>query len=175
MWYLTEAGIEFRVDEYLQIYNIIPNTPLLCAHQDQVGDTPIDKVVYIKDRKKGLIISGNGNIGADDKNGIFILLKLLTEFPNISFIFSTGEEARGDIESLLIQHSEELEDIKYGILFDRRNGSDIIGVMNNYCTQEMDDDLSLLGKKFGYESATGIFSDADALSDYISCVNLSCG
>ena len=47
-------------------------------------------------------ISGNGNIGADDKNGIYICLKLIEKYGNdINFIFSECEEIGGHIDKIL--------------------------------------------------------------------------
>jgi hypothetical protein len=161
---------DFKVDENLQIYKLIPNTPMLCAHMDHVGKTPI-KEIY----RSGNYIIGDKNIGADDKNGIWIILKLLQKFPNTSFIFSTSEERGGDVVDILTKHEKELESIKYCLVFDRKNGSDIIGTKNEYCTEEFEKDVLEIGKMFGYKSATGVFSDCDILSHYISCVNLSCG
>jgi len=161
-----------------QIYRVNPDTPLLCAHLDHVGMLPTRHIVI--DNKKGTI-TGNRNIGADDKNGVWIVLRLLRLFPNISFIFSTNEELMciasingyKNIEDILT--TELMKDIRYGLVFDRRGKDDIIGGYNEYASDRFLDDVSKIGEEFGYSSGIGTFSDCDLLSDYISCVNISCG
>ena len=166
---LDELKLEYNIDDNLQIYNIKENTPLLCAHMDQVSKKPVTKILI---DKKNQIIKGDGNIGADDKNGIWIILQLLKEF-NASFIFSTCEEVGGNIH--LLAPKIDFKEIKYGLIFDRKDSGDIIGDINNYCIPEFNKDIADIGKKFGYKSTVGAFSDCDFLSKYISCVNLSCG
>lgn len=167
---LTEMGIEFDIDEKGQIYRFMPDTPMLAAHMDHVTDKPIKHIW-----KEGNKIFGDGNLGADDKNGIWIALKLLREFPNTSFIFSVEEECGLGIDTLLASSENELKDIKYCLVFDRRNGSDIVGTYNDYCVDEFEDDLVKIGKSLGFKPAMGTFSDCDAIALFLSCVNISCG
>jgi tripeptide aminopeptidase len=167
---LRNIGIKFETLQD-QIFSIKENKPLLCAHMDQVSDVPISKVVFYKD-----LVFGDGNIGADDKNGIWIILHLLKRYRDISFIFSTGEEYGCEIDDILEMNKEKLGEINYALLFDRRNGKDIIGVKNDYCNNDFQKDVEEIGKDFGYQSSLGLFSDGDMLSMYgIPCVNLSCG
>lgn len=154
------------------IFNFIPDTPMVSAHLDQVGTVPTS--VILTDKKKGTI-TGDYNIGADDKNGCWIVLNLLKKFPNISFIFSEMEECGGGIKELLKTYKDELEKIKYGLIFDRRGNSDIICHHNDYGVKKLDDDLCTVGADFGYKSSWGVWSDADEISRYMSCANLSCG
>jgi len=167
---LDSLKLSYNEDNKGNVYNLIENTPLLCAHMDQVSNSPITIINEVDD-----LIFGDGNLGADDKNGIWIILKLLKEFKNISFIFSTNEEAGGDIDILLDDNENIMDTIKYGLVFDRRNGSDVVGVQNEYCTEEFENDILKIAKSFGYKSAVGTWSDCNNLSDYISVVNLSCG
>ena len=172
---LIKIGItEYSIDKDHQIFRLIPNTPMINAHMDQVNHSPLTKL-NIYDNNT---IKGDSNLGADDKNGVWILLNILKldEFKNkISFIFSTGEEMGGNIQELLYDHSKKVKKLKYGIVFDRKGNSDIIGTKNDYCTKELEKDIEKIGKEFGYKPCSGIFSDADSISDHISCVNLSCG
>lgn len=170
---LIKLGItDFIVDDHFQIYKLIKDTPLLCAHMDQVSFTEFTTFVKISDG----IIYGNGNLGADDKNGVWILLKLLKTFKDkVSFIFSTQEEVGCKIDTIIKKEESILKTIKYGLIFDRRNGSDVIGTWNGYCVEKFEDDLKELMKKHNYETEMGTFSDCDALSSIISCINISCG
>jgi len=166
--------IPYSIDRYM-LYRFIPDTPLLSAHMDHVKySRDITKVIV-----DGNLIKGDSGLGADDKNGVWIILNLLETFKDeVSFIFSTEEESFGkgnNVKKILREHKEDIIKLKYGLVFDRKNQGDIIGKNNNYCIDEMDSDLSEVGKQSGYKSAHGIRSDADDISDYISCVNLSVG
>lgn len=156
-----------------QIYRIRPDTPLLVAHMDQVQKKQSEKLFFNENREK---VWSDQGIGADDKNGIWIILKLLEKFKDISFIFSDKEEVGGNIITVLNKIDKPILDtIKYGIVFDRRNGTDILGELNSYCEKDLDSDIMELGKKFGYKPVMGLWSDCDTISDYLPCVNLSCG
>ena len=156
-----------------QIYRILPNTPLVAAHMDQVGSKPLKKLSYNKELKA---LYGNVNIGADDKNGIWIILNLLKTKKDLSFIFSDQEEAGGNIDEIFYKLDDELiKSIKYCLVFDRRNGSDIIGTINNYCNADFENDIAKIGKDFNYKISSGIWSDCDIISNWVPCINLSCG
>ncbi len=94
---LIKIGVNnYTIDKDHQIYRLISDTPLINAHMDQVSHPKLKKLEVTDG-----IISGDSNLGADDKNGIWILLNILKleEFKNkISFIFSTGEESDGNIQ-----------------------------------------------------------------------------
>jgi hypothetical protein len=170
---LMEMEVDFDVDEYGQIYKLIPDTPLLCAHMDQIPCAKYATVI----KRNGSVISGNGNLGADDKNGIWIILKLLKEFKDkVSFLFTVCEESGGQgcIE-FTKKFEEELKSIKYGLVFDRRGYNDCIGTFNEYCSHDFERDLKPVMYKYKYEPAMGVFSDCDNLADHISVVNISCG
>lgn len=171
---LDKLGLKYTVDEEYQIYNIVPDTPMLCAHLDQVGMLPVKTIYTDKDKK---IIRGDANLGADDKNGVWIVLKLLEHFKKrkISFIFSTCEEAGCNIKTVLRKKQSILDRVKYCLVFDRRGGSDIIGTLNSYCSSDLEEDIVEIGSEFGYKVNSGIFSDCDFISNYVPCVNLSCG
>ena len=168
--YLTNLGIDYWTVGN-QIYRIRPNEPMLCAHMDQVSNRPLQELILYNS-----MIEGDANLGADDKNGIWICLKLLEEFPNTSFIFSTGEENGCDIDIILELEKDNLDDVLYCLVFDRRNGTDIVGTLNNYCFEDLENTVYNLGIDLGFKPNAGIFSDCDMLSIYgVPCVNISCG
>lgn len=169
--YLDSLGIKHKTWGKM-IYWINPGTPLICAHMDHIADFPQSRI-----KEKNGILYGTGNLGADDKNGIWLALKLIEQYrENISFIFSVEEESGGALDLGLLDHIEPLLDkVLYGILFDRLGAGDIICDHNFYGTRAFEKQLYLIGKRYGYKPARGIWSDADALSHYISCANLSCG
>ena len=168
---LDKIGIKYFIDEYNQTYNLShKDKPLLSAHADQVGAETLKHVEI----KQG-ILSGNCNLGADDKNGCWLILELLKKYPDLNFVFSNQEEIGGNIQYLLEQEQASLESIPYALVFDRKGKGDIVGTKNDYCVSEFEDDISTIGKEYGFKPAYGVWSDADKISDYLSCVNLSCG
>lgn len=170
---LLADNIAFNIDKSGQVYNLNQNTPLLSSHCDRIEfNNPVTRVTV-----KNGTVSGNTCLGGDDRNGCFIILELIKKFRNrVSFIFSTNEESGGlDLKKLLSTIGDDVEKCSYALVFDRKGSSDIIGSSNGYCSAEFEDDVSTIGKPFGYKPAIGSWSDADSLSDYINTVNLSCG
>lgn len=164
--------------------------PLLSSHMDMVNTN-----YYIQNPNSQLTltekIDTNYNIrmynfkdqtslGADDKNGIWIILELLREGKDINFIFSHGEEGGCVGINQVISNSVIAKDIEnkttYCLVLDRSNSGDIIGYDNDYCVA-LDDKLESFAKenKFKYTTAHGLCSDANSLSKLIECVNLSVG
>ena len=171
---LTKMTIPYSVDEYGQVYRITPGQPLVVAHMDQVQRAKCHKVMMVKNRLYGFSKKGKlTGLGADDKNGIFIIIELLKTNPSLSFIFSASEEAGGKLHTLT--SLVDLTSTPYGLVFDRRGHSDIIGTSNNYCCDDLETAIHVIGEEFGYKPAQGTFSDCDELSVWIPCVNLSCG
>jgi len=172
---LDKMSIQYNIDEHNQIYRIIENTPLLCAHMDQIYTGTLKSITYSED----FIFGENCSIGADDKNGVWILLNLIKKFrDNVSFIFSTCEEIGGNVGKLLNKMTlKTLDTIKYCLIFDRMDTNHIIGKWNSYCEEDFQDDIEKVGQQFGYKPDMGVFSDADVIVDKaeIPCVNLSCG
>jgi len=170
---LKEINVPYTEDETGNIYNLIPNTPLLSAHMDTVGDVEDMAVLNFVHEENG-IISGFGNIGADDKVGIFVILELLKRYENISYVFTVQEET-GSVGARMFvnNNSELLNELLYCIVIDRRGDSDIISTQNDYCVQEFENDI--LSVITGFKPALGSISDADVFNDYLSCINISCG
>ena len=187
---LHELGVSHDVDAHGQIYSFrYPGRPLLSAHMDQVQIRPCTQVLQ---KAKGSIWESDTGLGADDKNGIWIVLELLKRFsalnsdfaatgPNLNFVFSVEEECMGTALEELLAVPENAEFLKasvpYGLVFDRKGWGDIIGADNCYCVEEMEKDLEAISQRlgFGYRACAGVYSDADRLNAHISCVNLSCG
>ena len=167
---LIEMGLKYNRSGNILFY-FKPKTVLLSCHIDQVQTKPAKDILI-----KGNKISATNGLGADDKNGIFIVLNLLKDFGNsVSFLFSDQEESGGNIDQLLWNNYEIIERMKYALVFDRQGSGDIIGTQNDYCVDEFEDDVEFFGKEYGYKKAYGLWSDSDAISEYISCVNLSVG
>lgn len=171
-----------------------PGAPLFSAHMDMVntegyklqagenrvsGDYvfTIDSETCIRlyrDKDKKVQTS----LGADDKNGIWVILNLLKRKKKINFAFCHSEEVGGTGSLQIVQDAEcakFIEQCKYGIIIDRRNAHDIIGYQNEYCVA-LDDRLEKFAEENGYQYKTtsGSISDADRFSTLLECVNISC-
>lgn len=167
--YLDNLCIDYSMTG-LQIHKIKPNQPLVCAHMDQSGMKQVKELTILED-----LMWGDASIGANDKNGIWICLKLIEIFPEIGFIFSTGTGEGCDIDELLEEYDAELLDsVLYGLVFDRKGANDIIGCNNHYCMPDLQDDITRIGRPMKYYPSIGVFSDADMIAYYdIPCVNIS--
>ena len=176
--FLKENSIPYTKDDNGNIFNLsYENTPLLSAHMDSVGDSNdgyINDFVNIFDYRSDRILRGMGNIGGDDKCGIFVILRKLLINKKINFIFSIGEEV-GCIGINQVIPKNDIKSIPYGLVIDRRGFGDIICLQNSYGNKEFEDALSEVGKDFGFVPAHGLCSDANAISKYINCANLSSG
>lgn len=172
-----------------------PGKPLFSAHMDMVNteswklkgqeNTVTDPVFTIDDKACLRLYRGpqkdghQTSLGADDKNGIWVILMLLREGFEINFAFCHSEEVGGIGSSQIVSDKEcaqFIEACKFGIIIDRRNAGDIIGYDNKYC-MALDDRLEAFSNEqgFGYKCARGSVSDADKFSTLLECVNLSCG
>lgn len=173
--FLRHRRIDFETDERGQVFKIIPGRPIISCHMDQVQKGPPGRIIVEKGKQLTVIRGEKDGLGADDKNGIWICLNLLTRW-DCSFIFSTAEEVIAhEVDHVLKANESVLSRIPYALVFDRRGKGDIIGVDNDYCTLEFQERVASAGKAFGYHPTTGVFSDADSLSNHMECVNLSVG
>lgn len=173
-----------------------PGMPLFSAHMDMVNtegyifqsrENAVEgDYVFTVDNDTNLRLyrdkeerKHQTSLGADDKNGIWVILKLLEAGFAINFAFCHSEEVGGTGSKQIIECKELAEQIaecQFGIIIDRRNKGDIIGYENKYC-MALDDRLEAFAKsrKYPYTCATGSISDADRFSQLIECVNISCG
>lgn len=180
---LKENKIPFEQDDHGNIYCMNhKNVPMLSAHTDCVGGPEsghyvrfVDIYPYGNDE----IMKGLGNIGGDDKCGVFLILLYLLSGKPINAIFSICEEIGGldGIKYLLpkIKDNEVFKTIPYCIVLDRRSFGDIICSKNDYGTKEFEDALHEIGKKYYYEPVTGGCSDMNTIKEYMNGCNLSVG
>ena len=176
-----ENNIPYKQDEKGNIYCLnYKNEPLLSAHTDCVGTAESGayvKLIDIYPYGDEEILKGIGNIGGDDKCGVYlILLYFLTKKP-INAIFTVEEEVGGlnGITTLLgeIKNDEVFKTIPYCLVLDRKNPGDIICKLNNYGSAKFDSKLEKIGKEFGYTSVKGGVSDTDKIKEYMNSCNLS--
>lgn len=176
--FLLANEIPFTKDKNGNIFSL-SNTkkPILSSHMDSVGDSDcgfLNEFVNIFYYRRDRIIKGMGNIGGDDKCGIFLILKKLKEDKTLNFIFSICEES-GCVGINQVIPENKIDEFPYALILDRRGFGDIICNQNLYGSKEFEDELARVGKDFKYTPTKGSVSDANAISKYINCANLSVG
>ena len=158
--------------------------PCIIAHTDQVSATMGgNKSIYILEDNGTEVFVGYDNntykscgLGADDKNGIWIALKMLEKYDNIKIAFFSGEEIgcygsnKADMTFF--------ENCKFVLQCDRKGNSDLITTISSIklCSKEFIDALPT--KKYNYKETTGLMTDVMTLKKKglkVSCCNISCG
>ena len=74
---LRGMGVQHTVGSKGEIYNIKPGLPLLCVHTDQVQSKPCTHTIQNNNFIYGMGGHKQSGLGADDKNGVWILLNLI--------------------------------------------------------------------------------------------------
>lgn len=153
--------------EYLVAIGDIPIA--LVAHMDTVFKTPAYDLYY--DREKGVLWSPQG-LGADDRAGVFAIIKIIQAGYRPSIIFTTDEE-KGGVGAAALNSAGPcpIPNLKYMIELDRRGKNDCV-FYDCYCPE-----FTEYVSSFGFCEKYGTFSDISFLmSDWEICgVNLSVG
>lgn len=152
--------------DYLVAIGDIPIA--LVAHLDTVFKTPVSNLYY--DQRKGVLWSPEG-LGADDRAGVFAILKILQDGYKPSVIFTTDEEMGGLGASALSMRECPIPGLKYMIELDRQGSNDCV-FYDCYCPEFID-----YVESFGFCEQYGSFSDISFLMPKwrICGVNLSVG
>lgn len=153
-----------------------PDTPCLSAHIDQVKTNGKAVHFYLTPDKH---ITGYNadwqrtSLGGDDKNGVWIILKLLEKGLRFNFILSEGEE-RGCIGINKIDLTPLKEIDSYCIVLDRRGSKDILksGGGSTFCSTLAQCLCNFLGNE-NYAVTTGSVSDTCRISEFCESVNMS--
>lgn len=142
----------------------------LVAHMDTVFKYPVIDLYY--DRQKNVLWSPDG-LGADDRSGVFAIIKIIQSGLRPSIILTTDEELGGIGASALVENylNCPIPDLKYMIELDRQGHNDCV-FYDCYNLQFVD-----YIKEFGFEEQYGSFSDISFLMEdwNICAVNLSVG
>ncbi len=140
----------------------------LVSHMDTVFAKPVSDLYY--DERKGVLWSPEG-LGADDRAGVFAILKILQEGLRPSVILTTDEEKGGIGAAALAKISCPIPNLKYMIELDRRGTNDCV-FYDCYVP-----DFIRYVESFGFCEQWGSFSDISYLMPgwEICGVNLSIG
>lgn len=152
--------------EYIVAVGDIPIA--LVAHMDTVFSTPVSDLYY--DQRKATLWSPQG-LGADDRAGIFAILKIIRDGYRPSVILTTDEEIGGVGASELANIPCPIPNLKYMIELDRRGTNDCV-FYDCY-----NPDFTAYVESFGFCEQWGSFSDISFLMGaWDKCgVNLSIG
>lgn len=142
----------------------------LVAHLDTVFSTPPQEIYY--DREAGIMWSPDG-LGADDRAGVFAIIKIIQNGYKPHVIFTTDEEWGGIGASWLIHDYPicPFNECNFLLELDRRD-------TNDACFYDcVNEDFIDFIEKFGYYDTVGIYSDIVELCPVwgMAGVNLSVG
>lgn len=169
---MRESGYASVVHTNAYVYGE-GNIPVaLVAHADTVfEDTKTMKPVYF-DRQQNVCWSPEG-LGADDRAGIYSILRILKTGLRPHIIITTDEEC-GCVGALKLVGKEKLcpfSDIRFMIQLDRRGTNDCVFYD---CAN---DEFTTFIESYGFKSAFGSFSDISVIAPAwgVAAVNLSIG
>lgn len=149
-----------------------PLRVLLSAHMDQVKTKGAPTKFYMNSRHE---IRGylddytQTSLGADDKNGVWLIIKALQDGLPFQFVISRGEECGGiGIKKLDIPNADIC------LVLDRREYNHILnkGGSANYCSTLAQCLCNFLGIE-NWIVRTGTFSDTDTICELMESVNMS--
>ena len=158
-----------NTNEYIYAQGNIPVA--LVAHMDTVFKFPPEPDEIFYDRQKGVIWSCAG-LGADDRAGVFAILRIIQKGYYPTIIFTTDEEVGGKgADAFVKAFPEAPTEIKYVIQLDRRGAKDCVFY---HCDNANFVDYV---ESFGFEENWGSFSDISIICPRwkIAGVNLSVG
>ena len=185
--WLSENGLEHTFDSIGNIYtkNAIAGSRriLVNAHMDTVASAPAD--IIIEKTKDDVIVRSSNNqvIGADDKNGVWSVLRLLTDksvrVPLSALICVSEEVGCVGSDFAMTNHADWFDDCVFCITIDRRGNTDIIVencdiVLSSDALQKQ---LAVWGQPLGLRTTTGSISDVSNIvkSLQINGINLFAG
>lgn len=164
-----KMGGDLAEGKYLYIEN--KESPIMIqAHVDTVRS-----VIPIIQNKNGVIKANDCILGADDRAGIFAIMKIHEHFskkgvmPNI--LFTDGEEIMGTGMSAFVLDEYDFDHINLVLSLDRQGCGEY--VTYNYLDRKVEEFV----ESFGFFQREGTFSDIEIFTDatLIPSVNLSIG
>lgn len=186
---LCEIGMTVYYDGFDNVYGEYGECetyPCIVAHMDEVHkNKPEDfEVVKYKGNYFGFSESTKSfvGIGADDKNGIWVALKVAVEFVKkkkpIKVVFFRAEE-RGCVGSANCE-MDFFENCRFVLQCDRKGKSDFINKANGLelNSKEFREKAGEIYKRYGYSDACGLTTDVYELKERglkVSAANISCG
>lgn len=182
------ADVEFSVEEdsFGNIFitkGVAGSYPCVTAHLDEVH-VPVEKSLVVDgDMIYAVDAAGERTgIGADDKNGLWIIIRLLHEKSLLKVALFVQEERDGEMAGCRGSKACSLDffnDVRYILAVDRRGETEVVTVGKGdirLCNAAMFP--SELMHKYGYECVAGGRTDVVALKERgleTPCCNIACG
>lgn len=182
---LADVELDIQVDFIGNLYITKGKAdyyPCIAAHIDEIH-TPCQRTII---EAGGVIIAVNEKgeqvgPGADDKNGIWVAIKLLHELPVLKAVLFVEEEKKGDLSGCRGAHAANLDffkDCRYILESDRKGASDLIIQGKDVPLCEADFIPQEILDKYHYQPTNGGKTDVVELKmrglDIPVC-NISCG
>lgn len=169
-------GYVWSEDARGNMYGVHPDSDCKCciaAHLDQVEAGDIASVIELDGYLFGEDANGHpANLGADDKNGVWVAMQAAKHprHPKLAFFVDEETGRNGSKEC----DPEFFIDVACTLVVDRKGDREIIyeGRNRQYGTL-----LHVLFKAVNqdWQYETGISCDADSIRKYCDCINISCG
>ena len=182
------TGVELIVveDAFGNIFitkGVADSYPCVTAHFDEVH-TPCERNIIV-DGDMIYAVDNHGErvgIGADDKNGLWMINNLLHTKPVLKVALFVQEERDGDMAGCRGSKACSLSffnDVRYMLAVDRKGNNEVVTVGKGdirLCDDNFFPSDVLL--KYGYECVPGGRTDVVALKErglQVPCCNISCG
>ena len=176
-------GVKVEKDRMGNLYatkGVSGTFPCIVAHMDQVHEAHSRDFKVVETEDFIFAYSPEHgrqeNLGADDKNGLWIGLKCLEMCQVLKTVFFVGEES-GCVGSGSAK-MDFFRDCRFVVEADRRGKEDLVTSVGwtSLCSREFLEATEY--GKFGYQETDGLMTDILALKENglsVSCINLSCG
>ena len=184
--YISDIDVKIEYDAFGNMFitkGCADIYPGITAHLDEVHH-PTDRTI-IEGEDLIYAVDSQGErvgLGADDKNGVWIILNLLHELPLLKAILFIEEERNGELAGCRGSRAcslDKLNNINSLLAVDRKGGSEIVVVGKGdipLCKRSFVPQYLI--EKYGYECVSGGRTDVVALKERgltIPCCNISCG
>ena len=154
--------------EYIVAEGSIPIC--LVAHLDTVNENPPEEIFYDQEQR---VMWSPDLLGADDRAGVYAIIRILSDGYRPHIIFTTDEEKGCAGASTLVTQEPNcpLEKIKAIFQLDRRGSEDCV-----FYDCDNPDFVKYI-ESFGFVEASGTFSDISIIAPEweVAAVNLSVG
>ena len=166
--YNSDRVIRFE-DEFVYAAGDIP--VLLIAHLDTVLSKPPTKIYATEDRM--IWTSPDTGLGADDRAGVYAIIKIILSGRKPSILFTTGEEVGGlGAMTFVKMFPRPVSTTKYLVEIDRRGRGQ--SVYYDCGNKKFEEYINSVG---GFTTHQGIFSDISFICPNwnVAGVNISAG
>lgn len=184
--YLSDVDMVIKTDDVGNLFitkGLVESYPCVAAHLDEIHspcqrEVVVDEdVIYTVDR-----VWNRVGCGADDKNGLWIIMNLLKTEPVLKAALFVQEERDGELAGCRGARACDLsffDDVRYVIECDRKGSSDAVSIGKGetlLCNPDFIPQSIL--QKYGYEMVKGGKTDVVELKMRglnIPVCNVSCG